>query len=264
MRIAALSDLHIGTRRFTDAFLHDRAHFIRFLDALEAHHDHVVLVGDVYQAEHGPWPSKAVAARELARARRRVPELAERFDAPPYVYVHGNHDLIARDELGAHESVTLGDDDDTCARGARVHFVHGHQYDPIYSGARPAAIAATWFAGRVRAAGLRPVAQWLETRDIEIKDQRFRREHGPYDRAGRALLKQHHARVVVMGHTHVAFRQVVPGGVLVNTGSCSLGAFSWVTIDTDSGDARVVDHDDVARAIEWPAPTMIHAPDATH
>ena len=69
MRIAVISDLHIGTRAHSDTFQHDPTDFQRFLDVLERDHDHIVLLGDVYQCDHGWSPTNS--RRELAAARAR-------------------------------------------------------------------------------------------------------------------------------------------------------------------------------------------------
>jgi UDP-2,3-diacylglucosamine pyrophosphatase LpxH len=224
MRIAALSDFHIGPRAYTDEFRHDERRFLAYLGALEATHERIVLVGDIFQTEHAGLPGRA--ARELARARRRLAALAERLRGPRYVYVHGNHDAVAGRELGAPELVRIAED------GFVAVFVHGHQFDPIFNRAYAAARAATWFTGRLRRAGLRPLAQWFEGRDIALKHRRFGHAAGPYAEAARRLLREHAADLVVMGHTHVAHLHALPEGRVVNTGSCSRGRFVHVSIDT--------------------------------
>jgi len=226
MRIAALSDFHIGAHAYTDEFHHPEAEFLAWLTALEAGHDRIVLVGDIYQTEHALLPGPGAAARQLARACARLPALSERLRGPKYLYLHGNHDAVAARELGLPEHLRLSAD------GFTVVFIHGHQFDPIFARARAVAQAATWFTGRLRRAGLRSLAQWFEGRDVAIKHRRFGHIDGPYARAARGLLREHAADLVVMGHTHVAHLHALPEGRLVNTGSCSRGRRVHVTIDT--------------------------------
>ena len=226
MRIAALSDFHLGVTSQRDGFRHPLDDFARVLDRLEATHETIVLLGDIYQTDHGLVPSRARARRHLERARERIGVLAERLDSPPYVYVFGNHDEVAGEVLGAKEQVSLR------AHGVGVFMIHGHQFDPVARRARLAADLGTWSTGRLRAVGMRPLAQWLEDRDIEVKDRRFRGQRGPYVVAGRDLARTHDASVVVMGHTHVASITETPEGMVVNTGSCSRGRFEYVSIDT--------------------------------
>jgi UDP-2,3-diacylglucosamine pyrophosphatase LpxH len=226
MRIAALSDFHIGARAYMDEFRHAEANFLAYLDELEADHDRIVLLGDIWQTEHALLPGRRAAAAQLARARRRLPALAERLRGPRYAYVHGNHDAVAGAELSAPTQLRIAAD------GFVALFIHGHQFDPIFNRARAAAQAATWFTGRLRRVGLRPLAQWFEGRDVALKHRRFGHIDGPYARAARQLLREHAADLVVMGHTHVAHLHALPEGRVVNTGSCARGRRVHVTIDT--------------------------------
>ncbi len=226
MRIAAISDLHIGPSAHTSVFGHQVAPFASFLDMLEAAHDRIVLLGDVYQADWGTLPTSSSARRHLNRARKRAESLVRRFDARPYDYVHGNHDIIAATALDAPESLMIEAD------GFRAFFIHGHQADPLLQKAYLATRAATWLTGQLRLVGLGAPAEWLQGQDIAIKHRRFWGERGPYIRAARRWLTEHDADVVVMAHTHVADRLDISEGTVVNTGSCSRGAFDFVSIDT--------------------------------
>ncbi len=234
MRVAALSDFHIGSRAGSDSFAHDEGRFLAFLDSIEDAHDRIVLLGDVFQAEHGRFVGRKVAARELERARRRVPRLWERMSGPRYTYIHGNHDGIAQRTLGARTSWRIEED------GFVAFFIHGHQFDPLLTRVYPLARLSTWLMGRVRRAGLRPVAEWFEHKDIVLKHERFCGPAGPYAVAARRLLREEEADVVVMGHTHVPERLELPEGVVANTGSCSMGQRMYVSIDTAERDVSLV------------------------
>lgn len=194
------------------------------MDHLEAEHDTIVLVGDIFQTDHGVMPGKAAAARELRRARQRMPGLTARLDG--YRYVHGNHDLIARDELGAQELIRMEAD------GMSLVFTHGHQFDPLFHMSYPIPQLGTWLTGQMRTVGLGAVAQAIEDKDIDLKHRRFHRPGGPYLEAAAVIMAREKADAVVMGHTHVAVKQSVGPGVSVNTGSCSRGQHSWASIDT--------------------------------
>jgi predicted phosphodiesterase len=253
VRIAAISDLHIGARRHTDGFLHELDRFGRFLDRLEAEHDAIVLLGDVYQTDHALVPTAAAARRMLARARARVAALSERFERAPFVHVHGNHDAIAGPVLAAPERLRL-------AGRFSVLFIHGHQFDPVAVRARWAADLGTWSTGRLRAVGLRPLAWWLEQRDVSIKDRRFRGPTGPYARGAEGLVHEHAAPIVVMGHTHCPGITELRHGVMVNTGTCSGGRTMWVGIDSERGTIEVHEGDRVRR---FQAPEAWAAPAST-
>src|SRR5687768_5317178 len=52
VRIAAISDLHIGVRAGLDGFGHAIDAFDAWLARLEHDHDRIVLLGDVFQTDH--------------------------------------------------------------------------------------------------------------------------------------------------------------------------------------------------------------------
>lgn len=235
MRIAALSDLHIGARPSQDCFGHQEDAFLGFLDQLEATHDRIVLVGDVFQTQHGWGVGRRAAVGELALARARVPELCARLAREPYAYVFGNHDCVSGALYGALAHLRLSGD------GFSALFVHGHQYDPLLRHIYPVTRVTTWVSGRLRWAQLHQLADRLEAEDIRIKHERFRGPRGPYARAAGALLREHRADVVVMGHTHVADRLELPDGLMVNAGSCSRGRRIYVSIDTRARSVELCD-----------------------
>ena len=94
MKIAALSDFHIGIAERMCALGHRHDDFQRFLDRLEASHDHIVLLGDIYQCDHGLQTGPDAATRQLASAQARTPWLTARLAQPNVTLVHGNHDAI--------------------------------------------------------------------------------------------------------------------------------------------------------------------------
>ena len=100
LRIAALSDFHIGARDRGCAFQHDAQSFEPFLDALEQTHDELILLGDVWQLDHEFLPTQKSAALALQAARSRTKWLDERIKNGGYTVVHGNHDAAARELLG--------------------------------------------------------------------------------------------------------------------------------------------------------------------
>ena len=181
MRVAVISDLHIGPRRGRDAFGHDEQAFDRWLDELLDTHDHLVLNGDIFQTDHELTVGAAVQRRALHAAMARVPWLTARLADPRVHYLHGNHDTAAQAELQTDHELRLEH------RGNTVLITHGDRYDPVIGRAPGVSHAATWAAGRVRAARLQGLATWLEGRDIAIKAERFQGQRGALRRgSGRA------------------------------------------------------------------------------
>ncbi len=229
MRIAAISDLHIGAYRRTDAFRHEEGDFLAFLDHLEATHDRIVLLGDIYQTDHALIPSRRGRETHLFRARSRTSRLTERFSTSRYHYVHGNHDDVARETLGAKEVLVVRH------KGRKAVFLHGHQFDPIWQRTEALARTATWFSGSLRMLGLSAVATHLEWHDVMLKHRRFGGPAGPYAEGARSLLERHEAHFIVLGHTHVPFHYTLPEGEVLNTGTCSNKMRMYVSIDLEVG-----------------------------
>lgn len=226
MRIAAISDLHIGACPRMDSFRHHRDDFLRFLDGLESSHDHIVLLGDIYQCDHG-W-TLGTTRQQLDGARARTPWLTSRLSQSNYTLVQGNHDRITGEALGAPDEVFFD--------GAfPALFTHGDRFDPFVGGAPFVSTAATWMTGRLRWGGMRPLASWLEGRDIAFKAQRLQTPAGPYALGAQMLMERRAVHTVVFGHTHVPWRIRLGAGVLLNSGTCSRGQRMYASVDTATG-----------------------------
>lgn len=235
MRIAALSDFHIGSMAWADPFGHGEEDFLGFLDRLEADHDHIVLLGDIYQTDHGLVPSSESSRRQLDAARERYPRLAERMAGPGYHYIGGNHDDRIWDQVGAVETLRLE------ANGFGAFFIHGHQFDPLLNGpVKLISNTSTWVAGRLRRFNLIFAVEPLENLDVNLKDAWFSNNRDPYAKAARRLLEEHKVDVVVMAHTHIPEQMELPEGILINTGSCSRGRKTHVSIDTENCEISLV------------------------
>jgi len=237
MRVAAISDLHIGAREYMDSFCHRADDFQRFLDRLEAEHDHIVLLGDVYQCDHGWRMDDLTATRQLFEARARTDWLTQRLTQSNYTFVHGNHDWIARDVLDVPTEVVLGEP------GRQVLLTHGDQFDPFVGGKCPwLSPTATWMTGRLRAAWMRPIASWLERSDVAVKARRLQTPSGPYAAGAEMLMCARDVQFVIFGHTHVPWRLQTPQGVLLNSGTCSGGRLMMASVDTETGqtEARIL------------------------
>lgn len=246
MRVAVLSDLHVGSPPVPGAFGHEPAAFDAWLGSLIDTHDRVVLNGDVVQCDHTWAWGAAPQRRALDRALSAHRWLAAWADHPRVSWLPGNHDAIVSEARGAPPWMRLSG-----AAGALV-ITHGDRFDPVLQGVTAVSHAATWAMGRVRAVGLGAVADRLEGRDISFKSARFRGDRGPYAAGAAGLLAEHQAQVVVLGHTHVACAQPVPGGLLLNPGSASRGRRAWVSVDLDRGTARLCPGGGVPeRSLDW-------------
>ena len=232
MNIALISDLHLGSDDPTDSFGHDDGEFLRFLSFLEANFEKIVLLGDIWETltSRFPWdPNRAFAA-----AQARHPEIARRLRSPKYQYIHGNHDLIARDIQGAPESWAIQ------TNGRRILFTHGHAYDRMLVSLRHLAELGVCVGGWLRRMGLHGLYRWLEciehraTASPDPAGCRF--QAWAVDAARRAQ-----ADIIVTGHTHIPLAIHHGHHLYLNSGSCSQGRFTFLGIQPRS-DVYAVHH----------------------
>lgn len=227
MEIAVISDLHLGRRGPADGFGHDDSEFLRFLDFLERNFEKVVLLGDVWETLTGAIPGDP--AGELALARRTRREIAQRFERPRYVYVHGNHDLIAAAHDGAPDEYVLHAD------GQRILFTHGHQSDPLIERRRWVSELGVWLGGWIRRIGLgalyRLLARWDERRGGISSDGSTE----AFQRWAMEVATRREADIIVTGHTHKPTRAEHGSRLFLNSGSCCAGNVSFLSLDSRRG-----------------------------
>lgn len=224
MNIAVISDLHLGSEHDTDSFGHDEAEFLRFLSFLERNFERIVLLGDVWETLTSACPWRA--RRELTQARDRHPELARRFSRPCYTYIHGNHDLIARDVDGAPEQLSLEAD------GKRLLFMHGHGHDRLIRMARHLVELGVCIGGWIRRAGCHRLYQHLDRLDQARSAVSVDAEQCSFQAWAMGVGSQGSADIVVTGHTHVPVASEHGSRMYMNSGSCSRGRFTYLALDT--------------------------------
>ncbi len=230
MRIAVISDLHLGSGGVTDSFGHDDTEFVRFLEFLEKNFERVVLLGDIWETLTGLLPGRPGEA--LLAAHATHPEIARRFERPQYTYVHGNHDIVSG-LLGVPEEITLEAD------GTRVVFTHGHHHDIIVRRARWLSELGVWVGAWVRRVGMSPLYRMLQHIDHLRGGVALNASECTFQRWAVGVAKLRSADVVVTGHTHVAARAEHGSRLFLNSGSCSEGKFSFLGLDTRRGEFSV-------------------------
>lgn len=223
MKVAVISDLHLGAGGATDLFGHDDGEFLRFLAFLEKNFERIVLLGDVWETLTGALPGSPLV--ELAAAHATHPELARRFERPMYSYVHGNHDIVAMTR-GVPEELTLHAD------GVRLLFTHGHQNDVVVKHARWLSELGVWFGAWVRRFGFGKMYQLLRRLDGLRAGASLDAQSCTFQRWAVEVARLKSADVVVTGHTHIAARAEHGDRLFLNSGSCAMGAISFLSIDT--------------------------------
>lgn len=228
MDIAVISDLHLGTGGRADGFGHSDHEFERFLAFLERNFERVVLLGDIWETLTGALPGDP--AHELRRARESHSAIARRFERSPYVYVHGNHDLIAGAVEGTPDEYVIEAD------GQRLLFTHGHQNDSLVQRRRWLSELGVWLGGWIRRLGGAAFYRLC----AEIDERRAGHSGSdaatcPFQRWAIDLATSREVDVVVTGHTHVAARSEHGSRIFMNSGTCAEGKLSFLSLDTRAG-----------------------------
>ena len=227
MKLAVISDLHLGPGGRVDGFGHRDGEFLRFLSFLEREFEQIVLLGDVWETLVSLRPRDAVAGLRASRAAH--PEIARRLDGPKYRWVHGNHDIVAGPLGLAPPELELR------AGKTRLLFTHGHLYDVIVRRARWMSELGVWLGGWLRRVGLGPMYRLFDGLDRWRSGHHAAAGDLSFKRWAAALARSRAADVVITGHTHVAARAEVDGHLFLNSGSCSGGRFSFLSLDTAAG-----------------------------
>lgn len=231
MKIAVISDLHLGRGDAADRFGHDDAEFLRFLDYLEGDFERIVLLGDIYETLTSPIPLAQV--EELAEAKAAHAEIAARFATSRYRYIHGNHDLVAGHVDAAPSSLELTVD------GTKLLFTHGHHHDWMIRRLRWLSEAGVWAGGWLLRMGVESVMRFFDRMDNVLAGVSHDPKLCSFQRWAVANAEARDADIVVTGHTHVGVRAEHGERLFLNSGSCAQGKFSYLSLDTARGDYSV-------------------------
>jgi predicted phosphodiesterase len=224
MQIAVISDLHLGQGDVSDTFGHTDFAFEHFLHQLEPDFERIVLLGDIWETLTTTRPFDAVEG--LRRAREAHARIAQRLLRPQYVYIHGNHDLVAARVDKAPAEWLLDAD------GVRLVFTHGHHHDWLIRRARWLSEWFVWIGAWTRRLGCGAVysaGYWLDRLLSEPNEDSVLDSFHAW---AFRLATARSADVVVTGHTHVASLVEHQKRIYLNSGSCSVGHFSYLAIDT--------------------------------
>lgn len=227
MEIAVISDLHLGSGGAADGFGHVDDDFLRFLNFLEGNFERIVLLGDIWETLTGRMPGDPAA--ELRAARERHSQIARRFERSNYVYVHGNHDLVAGAVDGAPDEYVLEAD------GQRVLFTHGHQNDSLIQRRRWLSELGIWLGGWIRRLGLDAVYRLFAQIDQGRGGVSLDGGRCLFQRWAVDVAAHRGADIVVTGHTHLPTSAEHGSRLFLNSGTCSDSQISFLSLDTRRG-----------------------------
>ena len=231
MKLAVISDLHLGPGDASERFGHDEARFLKFLTFLESNFERVVLLGDIWETLTSRRIGRASDA--LRACREAHAAIAKRFERKAYVYIHGNHDIVTDELESAPSEVALEVD------GTRLLFTHGHEHDLLIRRARWLSEVAVWLGGWLLRQGLSPVYRAFDWLDGARSGVSGAPDRCSFRRWALARARARQADVIVTAHTHLAARSEHAGRLYLNSGSCSEGRVSFLAIDTRAGTYRV-------------------------
>jgi len=225
MKIAVISDLHIGNGDEADRFGHDDHEFLRFLKFMEANFEKIILLGDIFETLTGRAYGKRM--NELRRCFQAHPEVSKRLvgNRRKYIYLHGNHDMVAAEafrSVGEH-FVSVG--------GGTILFTHGHVFDTISSNVRWLAEWFVWIGGHILRSGRRKTFDFLRG-----LDEHFLGHPGDLEKCDFRSRAMNAARrmgidVMVTGHSHAGGLIKCEEGLYLNSGTCIEGSFQYLAMD---------------------------------
>lgn len=226
MRLAVLSDIHLGADPRVDEFGHEPEVFVQFLSTVEDQCDQIILNGDVLEGLRGKKLGQTAQRNEVFAAAARYDDLLRRLQGTKYNWLSGNHDPSIA-ELGIPQHRLMHID------GSVLLFEHGHQFDRIEKLAPGLSPLVNWYnawmnrwTGRDADEGLYELEAWLLGLRDDPNADHFQRK------AMKAALFDE-ADVIVVGHTHKGGVWKHPEAIYANSGTCSLGRLEWLTIDTE-------------------------------
>ena len=229
-QVALLADLHLCPDPSCRECPFSEAVLLELFRQLEEEHALILILGDLYNLDHGHAP---LAYRQtLKRSIARFPELHERLLHAPYRLVFGNHDAILR-SAQIPESIQFE------GSGKRLFAFHGHQFDGALKKLPAVAPTGAWLERHFLTLGLDPIAKAL----VRLGGLASRFRLGQSSNYQEHLLQEVDALArrqaidfVCMGHTH---RQQVlrlpSGATLLNPGASAFGEINAISLNLASG-----------------------------
>jgi len=228
MKIAVISDLHLGRGDEADRFGADDSRFLRFLDFLESNFEKIILLGDIFDTLSGQqWGNPR---DELKRCIMAHSKLAVRMLNPKrYTYIIGNHDRIASQVFSAPGEYYINTD------GLRLMFTHGHLYDWFSSKARSFAEALAWIGGWLRRMRMYVVHDFFTDVEDKFILSSMRTDQNGFQSLACRAAEMNRADIIVTGHTHYGKLERFGKKVYMNSGSCINGIYQFLALVTRAG-----------------------------
>ncbi len=230
MKILIISDLHIGNNDDFSTFSWKAGNFIRAIELLKAEEsiDKIVLNGDVFELYKYSFD-------EIVESN---PSLVEYLMShPDIIYLKGNHDAIC--PLGEESTSMIN------SHGNRIYIEHGHTADFMNG---------TFLGRKIQTFGFNLLrwgskARWILNiyQKLLLAGEAINKIPKKYDSIRyltHALHLLKNNDVVILGHTHKIESHKTyylnKKKLYINCGSCSLGRFQGVILNTETLDYETI------------------------
>lgn len=224
MQIMVISDLHLGVPKDgSDIFGWHATDFIATMESVIVQYnvEMVVLNGDIYELYKWDFAEVVEHNREL---------LAYLYSKKP-VYLRGNHDIF--NNFGKDHLLILN------SSGQTIYIEHGHNAD-FLNGTRTGRMFGRWMYLLIKALCRFKWFKNLYLAAIAFDDdiQRIPRKYNSFRYLNYALNLLRKYDVVILGHTHkIEYHKTYylnKKKRYLNCGSCSMGRFQAVILDTET------------------------------
>lgn len=222
MKVAVISDLHIGHSDETHQLGHADYSFAEFLFFLEKTYDKIILLGDIFEIEMENELNPEVTY-DLCKQEHNL--ITKRFEKPKYVYVFGNHDLIG-EKFGAIEKYEIS------YMGNKYLFIHGHQFDHFY---QSTSSTLAYFGGLCLKLNMKSLYRWV-TEKFELGAIfSIKRENEKFEKKAISYANKHGYKAVITGHTHnPKILESNGNATFMNSGTCTHGRFCYLHLDLEN------------------------------
>ena len=223
MILCILSDLHIGARKEFDTFHWKTPDFIAILDYVRQLYnvDETILNGDTYD----------LYQHSFQLIKEANTDIIEYFEQNNFIQIRGNHDISVLPSLQSY--------DITNKKGKKIHIEHGHLGD-LLSGTAIGRKIGHW--------GFKVIKEFMHIKSFQDLFMKIVKQNDYYETIPRkydtykylkyALKLLRNYDFVVFGHTHKLEEHKTfylnSKKIYVNTGTCSLGRFQCIILDTET------------------------------
>jgi predicted phosphodiesterase len=223
MNILILSDLHIDTSDNFGTFQWNESDFIRQLEFIRNVYsiEKVIFNGDVFELVKYSY-------EDISKAN---PVLIKYFSDNDFIFIKGNHDLLYESSIDQFEI--------TNTLGQTIHIEHGHNADWL-DGTKIGRILSSFGLSLLKKLSHSKSLMKIYFKIVALEEQvnKIPKKYNTikYLRYALKLLKVHD--VVILAHTHKLESHhtyyLNKKKRYLNSGSCSLGRFQCIMMDTET------------------------------